>query len=80
MSKYTNIHGKINLDDYQKVKDFTTGQTNQVGLKKKKGKAISLANYQKKIMINSKIIAKALLKQQDLNLINIEDAQKFLLI
>jgi hypothetical protein len=32
MPKYTNTHGKINLDDYKKVKELTTGQTNEVSL------------------------------------------------
>ncbi|CEG58614.1 hypothetical protein [Legionella fallonii] len=32
MPKYTNTYGKINLDDYKKVKEITTGKTNQVSL------------------------------------------------
>lgn len=32
MPKYTNTHGKINLDDYKKVKELTPGKTNQVSL------------------------------------------------
>jgi hypothetical protein len=36
MPKYTNTHGKINLNDYEKVKELTTGKTNKVSLWKHK--------------------------------------------